>query len=283
VHAVLEALGPVNLPRPVVLDLIRRHLTALRSNVLQRETNEPVTLPKVAAQIRTALDSFGRTRIQPVINATGVTVHTNLGRAPLSEGACRAMQDVAGNFCNLEYDLDAGERGRRGGYVERTLSILCGAEAALVVNNCAAALVLILHHFASKKPRRNVIISRGELVQIGGGFRVPDILRAGGARLREVGTTNQTTLDDYQSAIDDRTAMILRVHRSNFYMDGFVSSRSTTELAAVAHAAKLPANGNRPPRRRSAPARTWSVSAAINCWAAHRPASSSGRPTTFAN
>jgi L-seryl-tRNA(Ser) seleniumtransferase len=177
-------------------------------------------------------------RIQPVINATGVVVHTNLGRSPLGIRVAETLSTIAGNYNNLEYDLATGERGRRGTYIEYNLSLLCGAETATVVNNCAAALVLIIRHFTSRK--RDVIISRGELVQIGGGFRIPDMLEVSGAKLREVGTTNKTCLGDYEKSITDETGMILKVHRSNFFMGGFVDSPTTKEIAALAHKKRIP-------------------------------------------
>jgi L-seryl-tRNA(Ser) seleniumtransferase len=147
------------------------------------------------------------------------------------------MSEVAANYSNLEYDLTSGERGHRASYLERNLALLCGAEAATVVNNCAAALVLTLRHFTANK--KEVIISRGELVQIGGGFRIPDILRASGATLREVGTTNKTSLEDYAEAIGPETAMILKVHRSNFFMGGFVESPNTEALTKLARSKRI--------------------------------------------
>src|SRR5690606_13423780 len=148
----------------------------------------------------------------PVINATGVVIHTNLGRAPLSAEAVARVAEVAGGYSNLEYDLDAGRRGRRDVHAERQLCRLTGAEAACVVNNNAAATLITL---AALARGREVIVSRGELVEIGGGFRVPDVMAQSGAVLREVGTTNRTRVSDYAAAIGDRTALILRVHPSN--------------------------------------------------------------------
>src|SRR5207249_9590094 len=177
-------------------------------------------------------------RIQPVINGTGILVHTNLGRAPLGPAVVEALATIAANYNNLEFDLSGGERGSRAAYLEHNLALLCGAEAATVVNNCAAALVLILRHFTSGE-RNEVIISRGELIQIGGGFRIPDILEASGARLREIGTTNKTSLADYTKAIRSGTALILKVHRSNFFMSGFVETPSTEEIAALAKQKRL--------------------------------------------
>jgi L-seryl-tRNA(Ser) seleniumtransferase len=192
----------------------------------------------VLARIRSSLHALRSARIQSVINGTGIIVHTNLGRSPLGPAVVDTLRAIAANYNNLEYDLTGGERGGRAAYLEHNLALLCGAEAATVVNNCAAALVLILRHFTRAKPE--VIISRGELVQIGGGFRIPEILEASGAKLREIGATNKTSLADYARAIGRETAMILKVHRSNFFMGGFVESPSTEEIAALARRKRLP-------------------------------------------
>jgi L-seryl-tRNA(Ser) seleniumtransferase len=165
-----------------------------------------------------------------VVNATGVILHTNLGRAPLSEDARKAMQEAALSYSNLEYNLAAGERGSRYVHAEELLRRLTGAEAALVVNNNAAAVMFILRAFAEG---REVIISRGQLVEIGGGFRVPDVLRQSGATMVEVGTTNRTRVEDYANAITDNTALLLRVHTSNFRIVGFTESVSLEQLAAL--------------------------------------------------
>ena len=217
----------------MVLKAVRRHLQALRT---KRTIPDAGT---IVADIRSILDRLRASRIMPVINATGVLVHTNLGRAPLAAGTIRALADVGANYNTLEYSLSDGTRGSRGAYLEHALAILCGAEAATVVNNNAAALVLILEHFC-REDASEVVISRGELLQIGGGFRIPDILEARGARLREVGTTNQTGVADYARAITRQTALILKVHRSNFFMDGFVDSPSTEALSALARKKRLP-------------------------------------------
>jgi L-seryl-tRNA(Ser) seleniumtransferase len=217
----------------VVLKAVRRHLQALRTKR---------TIPNagtIVADIRSILDRLRASRIMPVINATGVLVHTNLGRAPLAADTIRALADVGANYNTLEYSLSDGTRGSRGAYLEHALAILCGADAATVVNNNAAALVLILEHFC-REDASEVVISRGELLQIGGGFRIPDILEARGARLREVGTTNQTSVADYARAITRQTALILKVHRSNFFMDGFVDSPSTEALSALARKKRVP-------------------------------------------
>jgi len=233
VEKVLQALGEMDLPRPAVVAVVRRELAALRKG-------DAIPDPDlILGRIRSALDTLRSSRIQPVINGTGIIVHTNLGRSPLGSAVVETLQSIAANYNNLEYDITGGERGGRAAYLEHNLALLCGAEAAMVANNCAAALVLTLRHFTSGE-RKEVIISRGELVQIGGGFRIPDILEASGAKLREVGATNKTTLSDYAKAIGKQTALILKVHRSNFFMGGFVESPSTEEIAAVARKKRLP-------------------------------------------
>src|SRR5437879_130697 len=180
VEKVLQSLGEVDVPRPTVVGVVRRELAGLRS-----EKQVP-DFDAVLARVRFSLDALRRSRILPVINGTGVIVHTNLGRSPLGPAVVETLQAIAANYHNLEFDLTGGERGGRAVYLEHNLALLCGAEAATVVNNCAAALVLILRHFTSGE-RKAVMISLGELIQIGGGFRIPEILEASGARLREVG------------------------------------------------------------------------------------------------
>ncbi|MBN2469287.1 MAG: L-seryl-tRNA(Sec) selenium transferase [Anaerolineae bacterium] len=174
--------------------------------------------------------------LRPVINATGVIIHTNLGRAPLSERAINAIQGVAAGYSTLEYDLEPGQRGKRDVHAERIVCDVTGAEAALVVNNNAAAVMLALSAFALG---REAIISRGQLVQIGGGFRVPDVMVQSGALLAEVGTTNRTSLADYAAGITENTALILVAHASNFKMIGFTEQPALAELAALAHAHDL--------------------------------------------
>ena len=170
--------------------------------------------------------------LRPVINATGVIINTNLGRAPLSYEALQAVQKVAGGYSNLEYDLEAGERGSRHTHVARLLCELTGAEAALVTNNAAAAVLLGLSTLATG---REVIISRGQLVEIGGGFRVPDVMRQSGCVLVEVGTTNRTRLKDYADALTERTALLLTVHPSNFLITGFTEATPLADLSTLAH------------------------------------------------
>ena len=174
--------------------------------------------------------------LRPVINATGVIIHTNLGRALLSSAACAAMDQAARSYSNLEYDLQTGQRGSRYVHAEQLLCRLTGAEAALVVNNNAGAVLLILSALARD---REVIISRGQLIEIGGGFRIPDVMKQSGALLVEVGATNRTHLRDYEAAITDRTTMLLRAHRSNFRMTGFVTEPTLAEMSALAHSRGL--------------------------------------------
>ncbi len=233
VEKILQTLGDVGLPRPVVTAVVRRELAALRAQKLVP------AFEAILTRIQAALEGLRLGRIQPLINGTGILVHTNLGRAPLGPAVIEALSAIAANYNNLECDLATGERGGRAAYLEHNLALLCGAEAATVVNNCAAALVLVLRHFA-RPPREEVVISRGELVQIGGGFRIPEILEASGARLREVGTTNKTSVEDYARAINRRTALVLKVHRSNFFMGGFVESPPVEEIAALARKRRVP-------------------------------------------
>lgn len=174
--------------------------------------------------------------LRRVINATGVVLHTNLGRAPLSEAARRAVQDKAAGYCTLEYDVTSGERGRRGPRAEDLLASLTGAEAALVVNNCAAAALLVLSALARDG---ETIVSRGELVEIGGDFRVPDVMAQSGTRMVEIGTTNRTRLSDYRKAISPDTRLIMRVHPSNYRIVGFAKTPSLGDLAGLAHDAGL--------------------------------------------
>jgi L-seryl-tRNA(Ser) seleniumtransferase len=233
VEKVLQAVGETGLPRPLVVGVVRRQLGRLRQSKTIPEFEE------VVGGVRASVETLKLSRIQPVINGTGVLIHTNLGRAPLGPAVVETLEAIGANYNNLELDLVTGERGGRASYVEQCLATLCNAEAATVVNNCAAALILILRRFAVA-PRNEVIISRGELVQIGGGFRIPDILETSGARLREVGTTNKTSIGDYARAINKQTALILRVHRSNFFMGGFVESPGAEELAALAKKKRIP-------------------------------------------
>src|SRR5579859_6705431 len=192
----------------------------------------PPTRDELFAQLRERLEAADRPHLKRVINATGVVVNTNLGRAPLSEAAVRALADVARGYSNLEYDLDAGTRGSRQTHVRALLRALTGAEDALAVNNNAAAVLVALAALAAG---REVIVSRGELVEIGGGFRVPDVMRQTGARLVEVGTTNRTRTRDYAEAITPETGVFLVVHPSNFRVVGFTETPDLAALARLAH------------------------------------------------
>ena len=232
VTKVLDSLGKIDLPRPVVVTIVRQELSRIRAQGEIPEFGSIVDL------VRGSLEQLRASRLRPVINGTGIVIHTNVGRAPLAPEAVQALKEVGSAYSNLEYDLVTGERGRRGTYIENTLALLCGAEAATVVNNCAAALVLIVQHFTRNKPE--IVISRGEMVQIGGGFRIGEILGATGATLREVGATNKTTLADYMRTINRQTAMILKVHRSNFFMSGFVESPSSAAIAGLARKKRVP-------------------------------------------
>jgi L-seryl-tRNA(Ser) seleniumtransferase len=232
VDKIVAEIGVCDLPRRVVVDVVRHEVAQLRA-----EKKIP-NFSGVMSRIRAAIDTLRLAQIQPVINGTGIVIHTNFGRAPLAPAIIESLRTVAANYTNLEYDLVSGERGHRGIYLERNLALLCGAEATTVVNNCAAALILILRHFTAKK--KEVVISRGELIQIGGGFRIPEILEASGAKLREIGTTNKTSVKDYARVLGPDAALILKVHRSNFFMGGFVESPSTEALAKLAHAKRIP-------------------------------------------
>src|SRR5437868_197170 len=232
VDKVVGEVGGCDLPRRVVVDVVRHELGLLRA-----EKKIP-NFSGVMSRVRAAIDTLQLAKIQPVINGTGIVIHTNFGRAPLDATVIESLSAVAANYNNLEYDLTSGERGHRATYLEHNLAVLCGAEATTLVNTCAAALILILRHFTAKK--KEVVISRGELIQIGGGFRIPEILEASGAKLREVGATNKTSVNDYARALGRDAALILKVHRSNFFMGGFVESPSTKALAKLACTKRIP-------------------------------------------
>lgn len=219
-------------PRQIVVDAIRGAVEAARADGSARKTEQ-----QWAATIASAVGNLSQPSLRRVINATGVVLHTNLGRAPLAEAAVRAIAEIATGFSNLEYDVDSGKRGSRYSHCVALLRQLTGAEDALVVNNCAAAMVLALNAVAQKK---EVLVSRGELVEIGGSFRIPDIMVKSGAKLVEVGTTNRTHDDDYRRAITPRTAAIVKVHRSNFAIEGFTSEVDTARLAFIAAEHGLP-------------------------------------------
>ncbi|MBI5034280.1 MAG: L-seryl-tRNA(Sec) selenium transferase [Chloroflexi bacterium] len=218
----------------VIVDACRATLDATRQEILN---GADAPMPALLIDnVRQRAERAVRPSLVPVINATGVIIHTNLGRAPLSDDTIAAMKTAAQGYSNLEYDLDAGERGSRHAHAESIIMRLTGAEAAVVVNNNAAAVMLILATFARGK---QVIISRGQLVEIGGGFRVPEVMKQSGAALVEVGTTNRTYIADYARVISDETALLMRVHTSNFKMVGFTHEASLEELASLAHEKNL--------------------------------------------
>ena len=227
-------------------DAVRSVLTRLREQISagNLKSGDDVQMAveglaeAIARQLRTAMEFS----LKPVINATGVILHTNLGRAPLAEAAIRRVSEVAGRYSNLEFDIASGERGKRDIHVERLFSKLLNQEGVsgirtVVVNNCAAAVMLALNTLAESG---EVIVSRGELVEIGGSFRVPDVMSKSGAVLREVGTTNRTRLQDYERAINDKTRLLLRVHRSNFAIIGFTEQPSLEELCELGRKRNIP-------------------------------------------
>ncbi len=244
--------------RDATVAAVRSETDALRTQLAARSSTPDDAFHAVALDTEDAVarwvegavadrleDVFTSTLV-PLINATGVVIHTNLGRAPLTEPAIRRMREVSEGYVNLEYDLATGRRGARHVHAEALLARLTGAEAAVVVNNNAAATLVLLAALANG---REVLVSRGEIVEIGGGFRVPDIMAQSGATLREVGTTNKTRPADYAAAINDRTSLILRVHPSNFRIEGFTERPTLEELVALGHTLSVPVaedqgNGN---------------------------------------
>ena len=222
--------------RPLTLEALRWSMDEARDGY--RESDVLPSHDDLMKHAHDMLQKWASPSLQSVINASGVILHTNLGRAPLSTSAIQALQDVSLGYSNLEYDLQAGQRGSRQVHAESLLIHLTHAEAALVVNNNAAAVLLVLSVFAR---RRAVVISRSQLVEIGGGFRIPDVMKQSGARLCEVGTTNRVHPSDYQTAITDAApALILHAHRSNFRITGFTSEPTLSELAEIAHQAGIP-------------------------------------------
>jgi L-seryl-tRNA(Ser) seleniumtransferase len=217
---------------PLAVEVARKVVARARERI--QRGDDPGDL---GAQLQTELDSARTPHLRRVINGTGVIVHTNLGRAPLAEAALDRVREIARGYSNLECDLAAGGRGSRQEHVVESLRRLTGAEAALVVNNNAAAVMLAL---AALAEGREVLVSRGELIEIGDGFRIPDVLEQSGARLREVGTTNRTRAADYEAASGPETAVLLRVHQSNFRVVGFTEQPSLRELADVARRHDLP-------------------------------------------
>ncbi|MEX2236225.1 MAG: L-seryl-tRNA(Sec) selenium transferase [Dehalococcoidia bacterium] len=237
-----QRLPSVDLVLRQVPDMAEMHghipLTALVRGLLAgyRAARDVPSLDEVLADLRLQAEVHFRPSLRGVVNATGVVIHTNLGRAPLSAEAIVAMSEVSRAYSNLEFDLDSGRRGSRFTHVERLLCEVTGAEAAIAVNNNASALLLVLSALCRD---REVVISRGQLVEIGGGFRIPDVMAQSGARMVEAGTTNRTYLADYENAVGEETAALIRVHSSNFKVIGFTNTVALTEMANLARRRRL--------------------------------------------
>jgi L-seryl-tRNA(Ser) seleniumtransferase len=213
----------------------KREVAKARLSV--QKGGQAADLAGIIANLKRAFNHRKAVLIKPIVNATGVVLHTNLGRSPLGELVLKATNDSCAGYCNLEYDIETGKRSKRGELAGELAAALAGAEAGLVVNNCAAAVLLAVSCLA---PGKEILVSRGELVQIGGGFRIPEIITASGAKLKEVGTTNRTVLNDYAKGITKNTGLILKVHRSNFQMRGFTEETNLAELASLARKKHLP-------------------------------------------
>jgi L-seryl-tRNA(Ser) seleniumtransferase len=228
--------------RPLIVESIRKVLEEKRRAILQskdeQEASAVTSTPEQwAALVEEEVAASLRPSLRPVVNATGVVLHTNLGRAPLSEDALRSLVEIAGGYSNLEFNLKTGERGSRYEHVEEILCRISGAEAAVVVNNNAGAVLLALNSLAEGK---EVVVSRGQLVEIGGSFRIPDVMRKSGARLVEVGATNRTHLRDYELAVGGETALLLKVHTSNFRILGFTAEVPLKDLVGLGQASGVP-------------------------------------------
>jgi L-seryl-tRNA(Ser) seleniumtransferase len=225
--------------RNLVVEVARTVLADLRARIAgdSNWTAVSVDAASVEELISVQVENILSRSLQPVINATGVILHTNLGRAPLPETVVDEFRRSATQYSNLEYDLEAGARGKRDVHTGELLTRLTGAEAAIVVNNCAAAVLVTL---AALARGGEVIVSRGELIEIGDGFRIPEIMEQSGAMLREVGTTNRTRVEDYENAINEKTRVLLRVHPSNFKVTGFTDKPSLEELVALSQRSGLP-------------------------------------------
>jgi len=223
--------------RPEVLAAVRTVLDQLREQVRNNVDGHSLDPARVSTMVSRELALRSRPSLQAVINGTGVVVHTNLGRSPLADEAEAAMHTVSAGYSNLEFDLFTGERGTRYAHVEGLICELTGAEAALVVNNNAAAVILALSTLAQGL---EVIVSRGELVEIGGSFRIPDVMRQSGAQLVEVGTTNRTHVQDFKAALSDATALLLKVHTSNFAIVGFTAETSVAEMSSLGQERGIP-------------------------------------------
>ena len=231
-----DELAGLPLRQEMIKKAVEDELILLRDSIKKGEIEKSPTAKEIALKVAAVLTELIETGIRPMINATGVMVYTNLGRAPLSTFALMAMLD-AGGYSNLEYNVSEGSRGSRQDHIKEIAKSVFSVEDAIAVNNNAAAVMLVL---ASLAAGREVIVSRGELVEIGGSFRMPDVMALSGAMLREVGTTNKTRLSDYEAAINENTGLIMKVHRSNFALIGFTDEVEIKELAALAHSRGLP-------------------------------------------
>ncbi len=221
--------------REQVVNTIREVLEGLRK--MEKLDSQSCNTAAILAQANLKLQTTFTTTLNPLINASGVILHTNLGRAPLSRDAIEAMRSIAANYNTLEFDLSTGKRGSRAVHAEDILIQLTGAEAALVVNNNASAVLVALSALAN---RRKVIISRTQMIEIGGGFRIPDVMKQSGARLHEIGTTNRVHISDYLNALQEPTALVMRAHHSNFKIIGFSTEPDLRDICEVAHAAAVP-------------------------------------------
>jgi L-seryl-tRNA(Ser) seleniumtransferase len=220
-------------PRTLVLRSVHQVLEEIRNDIKSgRSFEEPLSLERVSQRVIHRLDFLNQPSLKPVINATGVVVHTNLGRSILPERVLAKFKPLAGGYSNLEYDLQRGERGSRYSHVEGILKEITGAEAGTVVNNNAAAVLVALDTLARG---REVVVSRGQLVEIGGSFRIPEVMKRSGAKMVEVGATNKTHLRDYEEVIGPDTALLLKVHKSNYHLIGFTEDVDTADLVALAH------------------------------------------------
>ena len=231
----LQAYG---IAQPYLKQLIQAEIELFREQIPREKKLSPAAIPgQLRKHIARRLERLTRRSLKRVINATGIILHTNMGRAPLAGAALQAIAETAEHYNNLEIDLTTGKRGQRNSHVEELLCLITGAEAAMIVNNCAAAIFLVLNSLCRRK---EVPVSRGELVEIGGSFRMPDVMKAGGAKMVEIGTTNKTHLRDYENALSPRTGALLKVHTSNFRILGFTREAGLAELVELAHRQGLP-------------------------------------------
>jgi L-seryl-tRNA(Ser) seleniumtransferase len=223
--------------RPLVTYAVRKTVAGIRARIGKKQTPGDPSIGAIVAQVSKILHAISEPSLRPVINATGVVLHTNLGRAPMGEAVLKEIAPIITGYSNIEFDLATAKRGHRNDHITALLRYLTGAEDALIVNNNAAAIVLALNTLAAG---REVIISRGELIEIGGAFRIPEIMSAAGVCMKEVGATNRTRLSDYEKAIGPATAMIVKAHKSNYAISGFTEEVTVRELAAFARKKRLP-------------------------------------------